>query len=128
MINKKKIVLLIEDELALQEAVKMKLEKKGIEVWAAETGEKGLSFLKEKKPDLVWLDILLPGINGLEVLRRIRENEKTKDLPVIVVSVSSGQEKIKQAFSMNIIDYLVKSEYTIDDIIRKVKHILDKTT
>lgn len=124
MTDKKKTVLLIEDESALREAVKMKLEKKGIEVLVAETGEKGLSILQEKKPDLVWLDILLPGINGLEVLKRIREDEKTKNLPVIVVSVSGGQEKIKQAFVLNVIDYLVKSEYKIDDIIKKVIDIL----
>lgn len=124
--DEKKIVLLIEDEPALHEAVKMKLEKEGIEVRGADTGEKGLSLLAEKRPNLVWLDVLLPGINGLEVLRRIREDAKTKDLPVIIVSVSSGQEKVKQAFSMNVIDYIIKSEYTIDDIIEKVKNILEQ--
>lgn len=128
MSKQKKTVLLIEDEPALQEAVKIKLEKEGIEVLAAGTGEKGLQILEEKKPNLVWLDVLLPGINGLEVLRRIRENTKIKDLPVVVVSVSSGQEKIKQAFSMNVIDYIIKSEYTLDDIVKKVKDILGQLT
>ncbi len=126
MDKRKKTVLLIEDEASLQEAVKMKLEKAGVEVIAASTGEEGISLLKKEKPDLVWLDILLPGINGLEVLRRIREDAQMKELPVIVVSVSGGQEKIKQAFSMNVVDYLIKSEYTIDDLIKKVKHILDE--
>jgi len=124
MTQKKKTVLLIEDETALQEAVKMKFKKKGIEVLSAETGEKGLSLLKKKKADLVWLDILLPGIDGLEVLKRIRKAQKTKNLPVLVVSVSSGQEKIRQAFALNVIDYLVKSEYKIDDIVEKVIKIL----
>jgi len=126
MNEEKKTVLLVEDEPALQEAVKMKLEKEGVEVLVAGTGEKGLQILEEKRPNLVWLDVLLPGINGLEVLRRIRTDEKLKDLPVVIVSVSSGQEKIKQAFSMNIIDYIIKSEYTIDDIIKKVKDILSQ--
>ncbi len=128
MADKKKKVLVIEDEAPLQEAVKIKLGREGVDVIVARTGEEGLSLLKREKPDLVWLDILLPGINGLEVLRIIRENEETKTLPVVVVSVSSGEEKIKQAFSMNIVDYLVKSEYTLDDIVKKVKETLDKIT
>jgi CheY-like chemotaxis protein len=124
MIVKKK-VLLVEDEPALQEAIKIKMEKEGVQVFAFDTGEKGLDFLKEQKPDLVWLDILLPGINGLEVLRQIRDDEKTKDLAVVIVSVSAGQEKIKKAFSLNVVDYIVKSEYTIDSIIKKVKGIIN---
>lgn len=119
---------MIEDEISLREAIKIKLAKEGIEVLAAADGEEGLSLILKKKPDLVWLDILLPGINGLEVLRRIRENKETKNLPVVVISVSSGEEKIKQAFNMNIVDYLIKSEYTIDDIVKKVKQILDNIT
>lgn len=124
MADKKKTILLIEDESALREAIRVKVEKEGIELWMAETGEQGLAVLKEKKPDLIWLDILLPGMNGLEVLKRIREDKKTKDQPVIVISVSAGQEKIKQAFNLGVIDYLIKSEYTLDEIVRKVKEIL----
>jgi DNA-binding response OmpR family regulator len=125
MNNQKKKILLIEDEPALQEAIKMKMEQKGIEVCAFDTGETALEFLKKEKPDLVWLDVLLPGINGLEVLKRIRENEKIKDLPIVIVSVSAGPEKIKKAFSYNVIDYIIKSEYTIDNIVKKVKGIMD---
>lgn len=128
MEEKNKTVLLIEDEAALQEAVKLKMEKEGVKILTAETGEKGIEILKEKKPDLLWLDILLPGMNGLEVLRTIRADEKTRNLPVVVVSVSSSAEKIKQAFAMNVIDYIVKSEYTIDNIVRKIKEILNRLT
>lgn len=120
----KRTVLIVEDEAALQEAARLKLEKAGIDVILAKSGEDGLEELKNRKPDLIWLDILLPGMNGLEFLRRVRANPETKDLPVIVLSVSSGQEKVKQAFSMNVIDYLVKSEYTIENVIKKVKNIL----
>lgn len=119
-----KTVLLVEDEPALQEAVRLKLGKAGVKVLVASNGEQALATLAQTKPSLVWLDILLPGINGLEVLRKIREDKILKALPVVVVSVSGGQEKIKQAFSMNIVDYIVKSEYTIDDIVGKIKDIL----
>ncbi len=92
----------------------------------ASTGEEAIEILKTRRPTLVSLDILLPRMNGLEVLRNIRENPKTYDLPVVVVSVSGGQEKIKQAFSMNIVDYLIKSEYKIEDIVNKLKEMLEK--
>jgi len=117
-------VLIVEDEASLQEAARLKLEKEGVETIVAGSGEDGLKILQSRKPDLIWLDILLPGMNGLEFLRRVRENPETKDLPVLILSVSSGQEKVKQAFAMNVIDYLVKSEYTIENVVKKVKNIL----
>lgn len=125
MTDFKKTVLVVEDEPALQEAVKIKLEKEGVNVLTADTGEDALIVLEANRPDLVWLDILLPGINGIEVLEKIRENPKLKNLPAVIVSVSGGQEKIKRAFSLGVVDYLVKSEYTIDVIVGKVKNLLN---
>jgi len=124
MEHTKKTILLVEDEIALQEAVKLKLEKMGFEVLVARTGEEALSILEKKRPTLVWLDVLLPGMNGFEFLRKIREKPSFKDLAVIVVSVSAGPEKIKQAFSLNVIDYLIKSDYTIEQLIKRVGDII----
>lgn len=123
--NEKKSVLVIEDEQALQEALKLKLEKEGIEVLTASTGEEALEALKKRRPTLVTLDILLPRMNGLEVLQKIRGDANLRDLPVVIVSVSGGQEKIKQAFAMNVVDYLIKSEYKIENIVKKIKEILE---
>lgn len=120
----KKIVLVVEDEQALQEAIRLKLIKEGIGVEVASSGEQALRYLEKNKPNLVWLDLLLPGMNGLELLRKIREELKMKDLPVVVVSVSGGQEKVKQALSMNAVDYIVKSSYNLKDIINKIKKFL----
>ncbi|HTW96209.1 MAG TPA: response regulator [Candidatus Methylomirabilis sp.] len=122
----KKIILLVEDEQALQDALKLKLEQKGVQVLTASTGEEALEVLKKTRPVLVSLDILLPKMNGLEVLKKIREDATLHDLPVVVVSVSGGQEKVRQAFSLGIADYLVKSEYKIDNIVRKIIEIIEK--
>ena len=123
---KNKMILVVEDEPALLEAVKLKLIKAGIEVLTAITGEEALAVLGQKKPNLVWMDVLLPTMNGLEVLRRIRANPKTKDLAVVIVSVSASPEKIKQAFSLNVLDYIVKSEFTIDSIIKKILDLVNQ--
>lgn len=119
-----KTILVVEDEQALQEAIKLKLQKEGINVVTASSGEDAVGYLKKEKPNLVWLDVLLPGMNGLEVLRKIREDFKMKDLPVVVISVSAGQEKIKQALSLGAADYIVKSGYNLIEIINKVKKYL----
>ena len=124
MNDPKKSILVVEDEQALQEALKMKLEKAGVEVITANTGEEALAILENMRPDLVSLDVLLPRMNGIEVLQSIRTSAKLRDIPVVMVSVSAGPEKVKQAFGMNVVDYLVKSEYTIDDIVKKLKEIL----
>lgn len=123
--TKQKSILVIEDEPALQEAIKMKLEKDGVRVIAFSTAEEGAEFLKKEKPDLVWLDILLPGMNGLEFLKVIREDYNLKNLPVVVVSVSSSQEKMKRAFELNIADFIVKSEGDLNSIVKRVEgHLL----
>lgn len=124
VVKQKKIILVVEDDLALQEAIKLKLEKDGINVWVAVTGEEALLILKDKKPDLVWLDILLPKINGLEVLKTIRKDANLKDLAVVVVSVSGSVEKIKEAYTFGILGYIVKSEGPLDVIIKRVESFL----
>ena len=119
-----KRVLVIEDEPALREAIKFKLERRGIMVDAVETGEAGLLMLATKVPDLVWLDMLLPGINGIEVMKRIRATPGLQNLKVIVVSVSGGEERIKEMFKLGALDYIVKSNYSIDEIIAKAEEAL----
>jgi two-component system phosphate regulon response regulator PhoB len=121
-----KTVLVVEDEPALNEAITRKLRKEGIIVISVESAEDALSAIEKGKPDLVWLDVLLPGMNGLAFLQKLRANEEWRDLSVVVVSVSAGDEKIKQAFALNVMDYIVKSQYSIEDIVTKVKHLLDK--
>lgn len=120
-----KIVLVVEDDIALQEALKLKLGKEnGIHVVTASTGEEALAILQKETPDLVTLDILLPGMNGLSVLHAMREDPRLKNVRVIIVSVSGDSKKMKEAFGLNVIAYLIKSEYKIDDLVKKIKELL----
>src|SRR3989338_2792287 len=123
----KKLVLVVEDEPALREGIALKLDREEtVEVTAVTNGEDALLFLRERKPSLIWLDLLLPGINGLEVLEKIRNDADLKNLPAVIVSVSAGGGKGKRAFELGALDYIVKSNNSIDDIIKKVKGILSE--
>lgn len=98
-------VLLIEDELKIQQIVKAYLEKEGFEVFTAGDGLKGLAAAKEFRPDLVILDLMLPGLSGEDLLARLRQ---TSEVPVIILSAKSTEEE--RIFGLNIgaDDYLVK--------------------
>lgn len=122
---KNKAIILVEDEPALREAVIMKFEKDGIKVFPFSNGSEALEFMKNgNKADLVWLDILLPGMNGLELLQIMRQDDKLKDMPVVIVSVSASREKLKKASDLKVLDFIVKSEGSLDSIVARVESFL----
>jgi len=116
-------ILVIEDEKNLLFAATKKLELNGFEVIGVGTAEEGLEKMKEK-PDLIWLDLLLPKMGGLEFLHKIRQTPEYKKIPVIIVANSGGQDKIDKAFELNVVDYLVKAEHTLEYIISKINGVL----
>src|SRR3989344_1128067 len=118
-----KAILVIEDNESLSKIIRLKLEEGGYNVFLCGNGEEGLKILKKRLPDLIWLDIYLPGMNGLEFLKKIRENEKTKNLKVAVVSVSGSNRKIEAAKKLSVVDYFVKSNYKIDELIDEIDKI-----
>lgn len=118
--GKKKKILVIEDDESLAQAVQFKLERAGYEVVMCETAEKGLASLAEKVPDFIWLDILLPGMSGLDFLQELRKNPAYKELPVMIVTASLGRDRMKNAFQLNIVDVVIKSEHELKDIVNQV--------
>jgi CheY-like chemotaxis protein len=122
MDGKQKTILVVEDDPGLQEAIKLKLKKDGLKTLSAGTGEEAIDVLKNNPDvDLVWLDYLLPKMDGLEVLQKVRQDPEIKNVKVIVVSVSSSPEKMKQAYALDIVGYIVKSEGTLDNIVKRVE-------
>lgn len=116
--NKK--ILVVEDEKPLSEAIKFKLERQGITALISNSAEEAMDILKKESVDLIWLDLKLPKINGIEFLKIIRDNPDWKDKKVIIVSASGSDEMKERAKAMGILDYIVKNEMKLDDIIKNV--------
>lgn len=117
-----KTILVIEDDLALNSAIKIKLEKAGYNVVSVLTAEEAIPILENQAQviDFIWLDILLPGMSGLEFLNIIRKRPFLKDKKVAVVSVSGSYGTKDTAMKLGVVDYIVKSEYKLDDIIKRI--------
>ncbi len=123
MNKSKKKVLMIEDEPLL---IDMYTEAFEDEEFKLEVAENGLDGIKQaaNMPDLILLDILLPGLNGFEVLRRLKDNSRTKDIPVIVLTNLGSEQADKDkrlAMSLGAIDYLVKSYHTPEEMAKIIK-------
>ena len=121
--SKQKLILFIEDNPAIQKTFSEILTQEGYQVIPAIDGEIGLSLAKKEKPDLILLDLILPKKDGFEVLKELKAEEQTKEIPVIVISVLEGSEDIQKAIEAGANSYLVKSDYTPEELVRKVKEV-----
>ena len=119
-----KAILIIEDDKFLRELFVRKLIKEGFKVSEAIDGEEGLKKIKEEKPDLVLLDLILPGIDGFEILSRLKEESILSTIPVIILSNLGQREEIEKGLKLGAKDYLVKALFTPGEIIDKIKAYL----
>ena len=122
--NMSKKIIFIEDESELQRMVTGILAKDGYQVFAALDGETGLKLVEKELPDLVLLDLILPKKDGFEVLRELKQNEKTKKIPVIILTNLEGGTEIEKVLSLGATTYLVKTNYRLQEVIEKIKSIL----
>lgn len=121
MENKKKI-LVVEDEATLQKALNDVLAQEGYEVLSALDGVSGLDLAKKEKPDLILLDIILPKMDGFDVLRGLKEEDYK--IPVIVLTNLSDINDIQKALDLGATTYLVKADFHLEDVLKKVKEVL----
>jgi len=119
-----KKIMIVDDEESIRELVNAVLSLEGFEVIAAEDGQECLEKLKEVKPDLILMDMMMPGMSGRETIEKIRKNPKTKDLKIIFLTVARFSETGKDTLKkMNILDYITKP-FDNDDLIRRVKKLV----
>jgi len=117
-------ILIVEDDKFLRELIVQKLLKENYEVSEAVDGEQGITKIKEEKPDLVLLDLILPGIDGFEVLTRMKEDSELSSVPVIILSNLGQKEDVEKGLKLGAVDYLIKAHFTPGEIIEKIKKAL----
>jgi len=116
-----KKILVIEDDKFLRELITKKISRAGFQALEAVNGEEAIKIIKESKPDLILLDLILPGIDGFEVLSQMKKDTKIKTIPVIILSNLGQKEDVEKGMELGAQDYLIKAHFTPGEIIEKIK-------
>ena len=122
--SKKKNILLIEDEEMLASMYETKFTNEGYEIHKALDGESGLKLAAEHQPDLILLDIIMPKLDGFSVLKKIKEDPKLKNVPVVLLTNLGQDEDIEKGNKLGAAGYLVKANLTPGEVIEKIKQYL----
>ena len=126
MLEKRPRILVVEDEESLVSTLRDELEAGGFDVDPALTGEEALRKVVADPPDLILLDLLLPGLGGLGVLSVLKGEERTRHIPVVILSNVGDELKVQEALELGAEEYLVKTRYALKDILERL-HIILKT-
>lgn len=125
--SEQKKILIIEDDFFIRELYQRQLQKEGYQVQVVEDGPTGLLSANQFHPDLILLDIMLPKLNGLDLLRTLKSKPETKEISVILLTNLGQDSVIKEGFQLGAEGYLIKSAYTPSQIIEEVREFLEKT-
>lgn len=119
-----KTILLVEDDSFLIDIYTTKLKEEGFSMVVATDGEECLRKIKEANPDLLLLDIVLPSIDGWEILRKIKKDENLKNLKVIILSNLGQKGEVEKGFKLGAVKYLIKAHHTPSEVVEEIKKIL----
>ena len=119
-------ILIIDDDIAINELIKVNLELAYYKVISALDGNKGYALAKQEQPDLIILDVMMPEVDGYTVAKRIRENETTKDIPIIMLTALNMLQNKVQGFNIGVDDYLVKP-FEMEELLVRIKALLKRT-
>lgn len=115
-----KKIIIVEDEKILANLLNKKLKAEGYESLIAWNGKKGLELIKKEKPDLILLDIIMPEIDGFELMKTISKDKKLKKIPIIIISNSGQTVEIDKAQELGAVDWLIKTEFDPQEVLNKV--------
>ncbi len=121
--TKKRTILIVEDEGLLRELLVEKMRLEGFNTFEASDGDVGLEIALCEQPDMILLDLLMPKMGGMEVLKRLREDERGRSIPVIILSNLSEKENIAEGAERGAVEYLVKANFGLEEIVAKIKEI-----
>jgi two-component system, OmpR family, phosphate regulon response regulator PhoB len=119
-----KKILIVEDDTFLQGLTATKLASSGYEIMTASNSDEVTKILEDKTPDFILLDLVLPGTDGYGILKKIRENLKTREVPVFIFSNLAEDKDITKAKELGANEFLIKSNFTLDELSEKIKTIL----
>jgi DNA-binding response OmpR family regulator len=116
-------ILIIEDDASFRRVYRDMLETAGYHVLVAENGELGWDLAKAEKPDLIMLDLVLPGLHGFEILKYVRADAETKNIPVLITTALGEQDDIRKGLDLGASDYMVKGFFTPREILGKIRAV-----
>ena len=124
MTNAEKRILLVEDDRFLRRACEASLRQRGHAVTTAADGEEGLRMARAERPDLILLDLLMPKLSGVDVLRALRDDPATRGLLVVILSNSSREEDVRAVTALGISGYFVKSNLSLQELGEQIDRLL----
>ncbi len=120
-------ILIAEDEEVLAKVMKEKLEKAGFDVLVVSDGDQVVPAVERLRPEIVVLDLMLPKRTGFEILKELKLNVELKTIPVMVLSNLEQDEDIKKVLSLGAIDYLVKTQHPVNEVVERIKkHLITR--
>ena len=119
-----KRVLLVEDDRFLRRACEKSLRQQGFTVFTAADGEEAFKAIRADPPDIVLLDLLMPKVSGLDVLRNLKSDDKTRAIPVIILTNSSKETDVREIESLGVSGYLVKANLSLEELASQVRQAL----
>ncbi|MFA4871496.1 MAG: response regulator [Patescibacteria group bacterium] len=128
MASEKTKVLLVEDDLMIVEMYKMRFEEEGYAVLVTDKGSEAIEIAEKEKPDIILLDVILPEVDGFTVLQKLKNDIKTKEIPILLLT-NLGQESDKEkGLQMGAADYFIKAQHTPVEVIQKIKELINKSS
>jgi len=122
----KKTILVVEDDVALKTALAKKMNEEGFSVLEANNGKEGLEIAKKDHPDLILLDIIMPVMDGMTMLKELRKDNWGKNATVIFLTNLSEEGKMSEAEELGSSAYLIKTDWSLSDLVKKIKEKLNK--
>ncbi len=119
-----KVILVVDDDLTLLEMYVERIKAEGAIVIEARDGEEALEKIRETKPNIIMLDVMMPKINGFDVLKQIKSDVETAGIPVIILTALSDDQKRRQGLQLGAADFIVKAETLPIDVIEKIRNLL----
>ena len=124
MADAKTKVLLVEDDKMIIDMYTLKFSQEGYDIMQAENGQDGLDLAKSQLPDIILLDIILPQMDGFTVLKELKADANTKDIPVVLLTNLGQDGDVKKGLELGANDYLIKANYTPSQVVDKVKSVV----